>query len=103
MWQFSKNEVMKRLATVIDPELRIDIVALGLIYEVILVEEFVRVRMTLTTPGCPLAPVIEAMVKEAMTGLPGFDRQKLIIDLTFDPPWTPEMMSLEARAELGID
>ena len=103
MWQFSKAEVMERLATVIDPELRINIVALGLIYEVFLDDEFVRVKMTLTTPGCPLAPVINMMVVEALEGLPGFSKDKLIIDLTFDPPWTPDMMAEGAKAELGMD
>ena len=103
MWQFSKNEVMERLSKVIDPELQINIVALGLIYNVYLEEEFVRVVMTLTSPGCPLAPVINMMVGEVLADLPGFDPNKLIIDVTFDPPWTPEMMTAEAKAELGMD
>lgn len=103
MWQFSKDDVYKKLRLVIDPELQINIVDLGLIYEVVLEEEWLLVRMTLTSPGCPLAPVINMMITEALSDLQGFKTEKLQLQLTFDPPWTPDMMTEEAKAELGMD
>lgn len=103
MWQFSTEHVYKKLRLVIDPELRINIVDLGLIYEVVLEDEWVLIRMTLTSPGCPLAPVINMMITEALSDLPGFKTEKLQLQLTFDPPWTPDMMTEEAKAELGMD
>ena len=103
MWQFSQKEVFDTLKKVIDPELNINIVDLGLIYEVRLEEKWLCVTMTLTSPGCPLAPVINMMITEALADLPGFSPQALQLQLTFDPPWTPEMMTEEAKAELGMD
>jgi len=100
---FTKDTVRQALATVIDPELQIDIVSLGLIYDVkIQADGKVNVRMTLTTPGCPLAPVIDQMVRESLFGLVEDTDQDVIIDLTFDPPWLPDMMTEEARLELGL-
>ena len=58
--------------------------------------------MTLTTPGCPLAPVIDEMVREALYGLVEDTEQDVIVNLTFDPPWVPEMMTEEARLELNL-
>lgn len=103
MLHITQEQVLEKLRLVIDPELGINIVDLGLIYEVRFEKEYLRVLMTLTSPGCPLAPVINMMVGEALAGLPGFQKKYLIIDLTFDPPWTPEMMTEEAKAELGMD
>ncbi len=99
---------MARLKTVIDPELNIDIVSLGLVYEVNVepntMKPHVEVIMTLTTPGCPLAAVFDTMVRDALIGLPGLDPdQGLHVKLTFDPPWVPDLMSEEAKAELGFD
>ncbi|MFH2118555.1 MAG: metal-sulfur cluster assembly factor [Candidatus Paceibacterota bacterium] len=99
----TEENVRKALTTVIDPELQIDIVSLGLIYDV-KVEDATKavIRMTLTTPGCPLAPVIDQMVRESLFGLVADIDQDVIINLTFDPPWLPDMMSEEARLELGL-
>ena len=58
--------------------------------------------MTLTTPGCPLAPVIDDMVRQSMFGLVDDVEQDVEIVLTFDPPWLPDMMSEEVRLELGL-
>lgn len=101
--KITEDAVRQALATVIDPELQIDIVSLGLIYNV-KIEGGTRVviRMTLTTPGCPLAPVIDQMVREAMFGLVEDTDRDVVIDLTFDPPWLPDMMAEEARLELGL-
>lgn len=98
----SSEEIYERLRTVVDPELHIDIVSLGLIYDVNITQDLIHITMTLTTPGCPLAPVIDQMVREAVGDLPGIDQEEgMWIELTFDPPWAPDMMSEEARAELG--
>ena len=103
--------VWKQLATVIDPELNIDIVSLGLIYEVQHtsvqqesgVQPKIHIVMTLTTPGCPLIHVFEKMVRQSLEDIPELDEYKDVsVELTFDPPWIPDMMTEEARAELGF-
>ena len=58
--------------------------------------------MTLTTPGCPLAPVIDRMVKEAVSELEGIEEENVTVSLEWDPPWTKDMMSEEARLKLGM-
>jgi metal-sulfur cluster biosynthetic enzyme len=107
---FTSADVYTHLDHVIDPELGMSVVKLGLIYKVTLQPEAktgeikVRVRMTLTTPGCPLAGVFDQMVRDALYGLPGLDvDHEVAIELTFDPPWVPDMMDAEAKAELGFD
>lgn len=110
--KLTEEIVRQALTKVIDPELQIDIVSLGLIYSVDVggspesptspASPAVKIRMTLTTPGCPLAPVIDQMVREAMFGLVEDVERDVVIDLTFDPPWLPEMMAEEARLELGL-
>lgn len=108
----TSDQVYERLKTVIDPELSIDIVSLGLVYDVKIrpkspeepTTPFVHITMTLTTPGCPLASVFDTMVKSSLSGLPDLDHeQNAWVELTFDPPWVPDMMTEEARAELGFD
>jgi metal-sulfur cluster biosynthetic enzyme len=108
----NEQEVYKFLSTVMDPELNVDIVSLGLIYEVSFypvqtpqgTQNRLHIIMTLTTPGCPLAGVFDGMLRDALRPLPTLDvDQDVSIELTFDPPWTPDMMSAEARAELGFD
>jgi metal-sulfur cluster biosynthetic enzyme len=107
-----QTKVYSALKTVIDPELGVDIVSLGLIYDVQIgnVQEeggnkrLVHILMTLTTPGCPLAHVFDQMLRDSLREIDEIDPQKDVdIELTFDPPWIPEMMSEEARAELGFD
>lgn len=100
-----QEEVRSCLKKVIDPELGIDIVSLGLIYQVEVTKSgMIMIAMTLTTPGCPLAGVFGSLVKDALSEIEGLDVQKqVVVDLTFDPPWVPDMMSQEARAELGFD
>lgn len=104
----TKNDIYQRLDTVMDPELGISIVKLGLIYDVSLSQvqdrTKVHILMTLTTPGCPLAAVFDGMLRDALFGLPDLDTdQDVSLELTFDPPWIPDMMDEEARAELGFD
>ena len=109
----NKKIVLERLKQVIDPELGVNIVDLGLVYDIKVkseklkgksVENKIYIMMTLTTPGCPLAPVIESLARRALGGLEGIDTKRdVTIELTFDPPWTMEMMTEEVRAELGFD
>lgn len=96
-----EKQVEDALRSVIDPELGINIVDLGLIYGVDVSEGEVKVRMTLTSPGCPLAPIIDQMVRGAVSEVEGVKGVQL--DLVWDPPWIPEMMSEEVRVELGMD
>ncbi len=104
----TKETIFQHLDKVIDPELGISIVKLGLVYDVSLskVENKTKVHilMTLTTPGCPLAAVFDQMLRDSLYGIPDLDvDQDVTIELTFDPPWVPDMMDAEAKAELGFD
>lgn len=96
-----KNRVMGQLKTVIDPELRIDIVNLGLVYEIDLYEEkHCMVTVTLTTVGCPLADIIFDDVRAAVLELEEID--SVDVNLTWYPPWDPSKMSRYARIALGV-
>jgi metal-sulfur cluster biosynthetic enzyme len=108
----SPETVRARLATVKDPELGVDIVSLGLIYDVSVSvkqteagpRDSVFILLTLTTPGCPLAGVFDPMIRDSLRGLGDLDAdEEVVIELTFDPPWVVDMMSDEAKAELGFD
>jgi metal-sulfur cluster biosynthetic enzyme len=87
-------QVTEALRGVIDPELGLSVVELGLIYAVTVDDGRVRVRMTLTAPGCPLHTVMPDWVREAVRGIPGV--QDAEVELTFDPPWTPDRMARSA-------
>ncbi|MCB8933027.1 MAG: SUF system Fe-S cluster assembly protein [Fimbriimonadaceae bacterium] len=96
-----KNEVIECLREVYDPELPINIYDLGLIYELEVDEEArVRIVMTLTSPMCPVAESLPGEVEEAARQVPGVARVDL--ELTWDPPFSIEMMSEEARLTLGL-
>lgn len=95
-----EQQVMKALRKVKDPELNLDLVVLGLIYDVDVTGDHVNVRMSLTTPMCPAADQIVSDVKEAIEALEGVDHAD--VELTFDPPWSPEKMDPLIRASLGI-
>lgn len=82
-----------------DPEAGINIVDLGLIYDVSVVDGRVRVLMTFTTEACPVGPTLAAAAEEALASLPG--NPPVDIEITFDPPWTPERITPEGRALLG--
>ncbi len=88
------------LSTVEDPELGVDIVSLGLVYTIEHERGGVRVVHTLTSMGCPLGPVIERDIGEALAGVDGIDA--VDVELVFDPPWSPEKMSDDARFLLGV-
>ena len=100
MVMVTEEKVREQLNNVIDPELKINIVDLGLIYEVEVGEDDnVDILMTLTTPGCPLHGVFDEMVKKEVKKIDGIG--DIEVELTFEPRWSPEDMSDEARDELG--
>ena len=96
----NQKSLWEQLELVIDPEMFISIVDLGLVYDVTVKNTQAQVTMTLTTLGCPLFPVIERDIEAKLTSIPGIDSVKVI--LTFDPPWTTERMSEKGKAILGI-
>lgn len=99
----SEAAVMERLKTIPDPEIDVDIVSLGLIYTVTITEDQkISILMSLTSPGCPLAGSIETLIRDAMIDLVADTEEDVIVTITFDPPWTPDMMSEEVRLEFGI-
>ncbi|MDY6769124.1 MAG: iron-sulfur cluster assembly protein [Candidatus Nanohaloarchaea archaeon] len=100
----TEDEVREQLKEVIDPELGINIVDLGLVYEITPETEDggVHVLMTLTTPGCPLHEVFRSEVAKHVSELDGVTEDEVEVELTFEPPWSQEDMSDAARAELGF-
>ncbi len=96
----TKDDVMKALSKVIDPEISISITDLGLIYDVDIEGGKANVKMTLTTPGCPMASHLRQMAEDAVAGVSGVT--EALVELVWDPPWNPGMVSEEARAKLGI-
>lgn len=98
----TKEAILEELKKVIDPELNVNIVDLGLIYDVEVNQETGRVdiTMTLTTPGCPLSIVFEEWVPDAARKVEGVKEVK--INLVWEPAWDPEKMSDEAKENLGI-
>ena len=95
-----EEQVVEALKSVHDPELGINIVDLGLVYGVEIQEDTVHVTYTLTTMGCPIGPLIEAEIKQFLSGVEGIS--KVDAEMVLRPPWTPEMMSEEAKAALGF-
>lgn len=93
-------EIREALKNVSDPEIGVNIVDLGLVYDVAETGGSVRITATLTYPGCPLGPQIAEDIKRAVMGLEGVKR--VDVEITFDPPWTREMMTEEGREELEL-
>lgn len=101
MMQLQKDLIQEMLKDVIDPELGVNIVDLGLVYDVNISEaNDVEVVMTLTSMGCPLGPVITGEVNKALSGLMGIGGTS--VKIVWSPPWSPDKMSEDARDELGI-
>ena len=98
----TEKAVLERLRKVTDPELGLNIVDLGLVYgvEIFRKEKRVRVKMTLTTPFCPMANEIMDNARAAAKSTPGVEEAE--IELVFDPRWTPERISKERREKLGV-
>ena len=104
MPHFTKDDVRERLKAVYDPEIGINVVDLGLIYGIDLEERDgktdVLITMTLTSMGCPLGPILVEEINQALGDLPNLG--EVDVNLVWSPPWTPDMMSEEAKEELGI-
>src|ERR1051326_1887818 len=96
----NQDAVIDALREGYDPEIPVNIVDLGLVYEVKIGRDSVGVVMTLTAIGCPVAGEVMAEVETKLLEVPGVKRAK--VELTFDPPWTPDRMSEDARWELGM-
>jgi metal-sulfur cluster biosynthetic enzyme len=96
----SHAEVMEALREVEDPELGMDIVELGLLYDVEIEDSKVHVTHSLTSMGCPAGPMIQEGIYEAVQRVPGVEAVE--VELTWDPPWTPEKMSEDAKFILGF-
>jgi FeS assembly SUF system protein len=96
-----ENKVVDMLKTIYDPEIPVDIFELGLIYEVQIDEDKnVEIQMTLTSPNCPVAESLPKEVEDKVSGIEGIT--KASVNIVFDPPWDKDMMSEEAKLELGF-
>jgi metal-sulfur cluster biosynthetic enzyme len=96
----SREEVIDALRVVEDPELGMDIVELGLLYDVEVAGPKVHVTYSLTSMGCPVGPMIEQQMVEVVEGMEGVEAVEP--ELTWDPPWSPEKMSEDAKLILGF-
>jgi len=97
----TRDDVVEALKNVIDPELGLNIVDLGLVYDVQIDDDGgVDIQYSLTTMGCPIGPMIEDQMRSFLRGIPGVDEVRP--EFVIRPPWSPEMMSDEAKAALGI-
>ena len=95
------EKIVKVLKTIYDPEIPVDIYELGLIYDVFVNEDYkVKIIMTLTTPNCPVAESLPQEVRDKVASLKMVKDAE--VELTFDPAWTQELMSEEAKLELGM-
>jgi len=101
--KITKEQVLKALERVVDPELRINIVDLGLVYDVEITDDNnVGVDMTLTTQGCPIGPLLQMQTEAALKSIPGVNQ--VHVRMVFDPPWTPDRMSerLKKARSMGL-
>lgn len=95
------DKIVRVLKTIFDPEIPVDIYELGLIYDVFVNEDAdVKVLMTLTTPNCPVAETLPMEVEEKVKSINEVTSAE--VEITFDPPWTQDLMSEEAKLELGL-
>lgn len=95
------EKIVKVIKTIYDPEIPVDIYELGLIYDVFVNEDYdVKILMTLTSPNCPVAETLPLEVEEKVKSLN--DVNDAEVEITFDPPWSKDLMSEEAKLELGM-
>ncbi|MBU2526608.1 MAG: SUF system Fe-S cluster assembly protein [Bacteroidetes bacterium] len=95
------EDIVRILKTIYDPEIPVDIYELGLIYDVMVsTDADIRVLMTLTTPNCPVAETLPKEVEDKIRTIEGV--ADVEVEITFDPPWTQDLMSEEAKLELGL-
>ena len=96
-----EQQIIEQLKEVYDPEIPVNIYELGMIYEIRINENMkVHILMTLTSPNCPVADALPIEVKEKVKAIEGISDAE--VEITFDPPWSQDMMSEEARLELGF-
>lgn len=96
-----ENSIIEMLKTIFDPEIPVDIYELGLIYEVKVNDDaHAFITMTLTSPSCPVAESLPAEVEQKAASVEGVNSAK--VEITFEPPWSQDMMSEEAKLELGF-
>ena len=95
-----KEKVIAEIKKIYDPEIPVNIYELGLIYDVSIIEKNVKVKMTLTTPNCPVAESLPKEVKESIMEIDGVD--KVDLDLVWEPPWDKDKMSEAAKLELNL-
>lgn len=95
------EQIVSVLKGIYDPEIPVDIYELGLVYDVMVSEDSeVKILMTLTSPNCPVAETLPKEVEEKVKAIAGI--KDVIVEITFDPPWTKDLMSEEAKLELGM-
>lgn len=95
------EKIVKVLKTIYDPEIPVDIYELGLIYDVFVNEDYdVKILMTLTSPNCPVAETLPLEVEEKIKSINEVKSSE--VEITFDPPWSQDLMSEEAKLELGM-
>ena len=104
----TEKDVQLALKEVIDPELGINVVDLGLIYDVKVKKQESKINnihivMTLTTPGCPMGGWFVETIKNVVSEKMEIKRDEVMVEVVFDPPWSPELMDKEAMARLGMD
>ena len=95
----TREQVLEALKGVYDPEIPVDIVNLGLVYDVLVRAGWVTIRMTMTSAGCPAGDYLAREVRQAAAALPGVE--DVDVELVWDPPWSPERMSEDAKRTLG--
>jgi FeS assembly SUF system protein len=95
------EKIVRVIKTIYDPEIPVDVYELGLIYDVLVNEDYdVKILMTLTTPNCPVAETLPLEVEEKVKSIN--EVKSAEVEITFDPPWTQDLMSEEAKLELGM-
>jgi len=95
------EKIVRVIKTIYDPEIPVDIYELGLIYDVFVNEDLdVKILMTLTTPNCPVAETLPLEVEEKIKSID--EVKTAVVEITFDPPWSQDLMSEEAKLELGM-
>ncbi len=97
----TEEAIYEVLRECFDPEIPVNVVDLGLIYGIDLSERAVHVRMTLTAPACSMGPMIATDIEDKLLGLPDCDAAT--VEFVWDPPWTPERMTADARKQLRLD
>ena len=95
-----KEKVIAEIKKIYDPEIPVNIYELGLIYDISVKDKNIKVKMTLTTPNCPVAESLPKEVKDSIMEIKGVD--KVDLDLVWDPPWDKSMMSESAKLELNL-